>query len=61
MFADLTVNSLQHRLRVHEKEEKEKILFPSKYGFHQRSHSPTFRRLLEASNLEKIKKYLILF
>jgi hypothetical protein len=47
------VKPLQHRLRVHEKEEKEKILFPSKYGFHQRSHSPTFRRLLEAT--EKLK------
>jgi hypothetical protein len=47
-FAEL-VKPLQHRLRVHEKEEKEKILFPSKYGFHQRSHSPTFRRLLEAT------------
>ena len=51
-FAEL-VKPLQHRLRVHEKEEKEKILFPSKYGFHQRSHSPTFRRLLEAT--EKLK------
>ena len=51
-FAEL-VKPLQYRLRVHEKEEKEKILFPSKYGFHQRSHSPTFRRLLEAT--EKLK------
>ncbi|CAG2231585.1 unnamed protein product [Mytilus edulis] len=51
-FAEL-VKPLQYRLRTHEKEEKEKILFPSKYGFHQRSHSPTFRRLLEAT--EKLK------
>lgn len=43
------VKPLQYRLRVSKKERKEKVIIPSKHGYHPRSQSPTFKRLLEAT------------
>lgn len=43
------VKPLQYRLRVSKKERREKVIIPSKHGYHPRSQSPTFKRLLEAT------------
>lgn len=53
-FAEL-VKPMQYRLKLNKR--KEKVIFPSKYGYHPRSHSPTFKRLIEATEkLEVIAK-----
>lgn len=53
-FAEL-VKPMQYRLKLNKR--KEKVIFPSKYGYHPRSHSPTFKRLLQATEkLEVIAK-----
>ena len=43
-FAEL-VKPLQYRLR----RKKDKVITPSKYGYHPRSQSPTFKRLVAAT------------
>ncbi|XP_060580446.1 uncharacterized protein LOC132737203 isoform X2 [Ruditapes philippinarum] len=45
-FSDL-VKPMQYRWKF--QKEKLKTIAPSKYGFHQRSQSPTFQRLIEAN------------
>ena len=45
-FSDL-VKPMQYRWKF--QKEKLKTITPSKYGFHQRSQSPTFQRLVEAN------------
>ncbi|XP_045196335.1 uncharacterized protein LOC123551454 isoform X2 [Mercenaria mercenaria] len=49
-FSDL-VKPIQYRWKF--QKEKLKTITPSKHGFHQRSQSPTFRRLVEAN--EKLR------
>ncbi|XP_061177395.1 uncharacterized protein LOC133186138 isoform X1 [Saccostrea echinata] len=49
------VKPMQYRLKLNKR--KEKVIFPSKYGYHPRSHSPTFKRLIQATEkLETIAK-----
>lgn len=53
-FAEL-VKPMQYRLKLNKR--KEKVIFPSKYGYHPRSYSPTFKRLIQATEkLEIIAK-----
>ncbi|KAK3585523.1 hypothetical protein CHS0354_022931 [Potamilus streckersoni] len=47
-FSEL-VKPLQYKWRLQQQKETGKIVTPSKHGFHPRSQSPTFRRLVEAT------------
>ena len=56
-FKDLRfISNLARPLRYRIKNglNKERIIFPSKHGFHPRSHSPTFKRLVGVN--EKLQK-----
>jgi hypothetical protein len=50
-FAEL-VKPMQYRLRNQQK-EREKVITPSKHGYHPRSKSPTFKRLIAV--MEKLQ------